>query len=188
MNEEIVQGIESSSKRNRLAVAWASALLVAATGFAAAGAESVDGIDGFHRLSDRVAIGGQPTPGQVTALANEGFNAIVNLREDSEFNDGPQSHAAVSSGMQFFRVPVSRENPSDESVDRFLAVTDDPNAYPFFVYCASGNRAAALWMIRRVLRDGWTLADAESEAGRSGLTSEKMRDFARDYLRRHGKG
>ena len=73
------------------------------------------------------------------------------------------------------------------AVDKFLAVTDDPALYPVFIYCRSGNRAAALWMIRRVLRDGWTLANAESEAERAGLTSATLRDFARDYVRRHGE-
>ena len=67
-------------------------------------------------------------------------------------------------------------------------MTDDSALYPVFIYCASGNRAAALWMIRRVLRDGWASADAESEAERAGLKSAAMRDFARDYLRRHAEG
>jgi hypothetical protein len=40
-------------------------------------------------------------------------------------------------------------------------------------------------MVRRVLRDGWALADAEAEAERAGLKSPPMRDFARDYIRRH---
>ncbi|HEY1250229.1 MAG TPA: protein tyrosine phosphatase family protein [Thermoanaerobaculia bacterium] len=146
---------------------------------------SVESIEGFHRINARVAIGGQPTPEQVTALANEGFNAIINLREESELNDGAQSHAAVASGVQFFRVPVSKENPSDAAVAKFLAITDDANVYPLFIHCASGNRAAALWMIRRVLRDGWTVTDAEAEATRAGLTHVAMRDFARDYIRRY---
>jgi protein tyrosine phosphatase (PTP) superfamily phosphohydrolase (DUF442 family) len=70
-------------------------------------------------------------------------------------------------------------------VEQFLKVTDDDDLYPVFIYCATANRAAALWMVRRVLRDGWTLADAESEAERAGLSSAVMRDFARDYIRRH---
>lgn len=159
-----------------------SAALLAAAALASA---SVESIQGFHRVSDRVAVGGQPTPEQVKALGDAGFNGIINLREQSEFDDGLLAHAARDSGAQFFRIPVSRENPSDAAVEKFLAVTDDDALYPLFVYCGSGNRAAALWMIRRVVREGWTLAKAESEAGGAGLTSEKMRDFARDYVHRH---
>jgi sulfide:quinone oxidoreductase len=178
-----------TSSRRASAAPWIlGAILAAAAAATASEAGSVQSIVGFHPLSDRVAIGTQPTADQVTALAAAGFNGIVNLREESEFNDGPQSHAAVTSGMQFFRVPLSKEEPSDAAVEKFLAVTDEPTVYPLFIYCASGNRAAAVWMIRRVLRDGWALADAEAEAQQAGLTSEKMRDFARDYVRRHAKG
>ena len=158
-------------------------LCVAAAGIAAAA--EIASIDRFHRIDDRLAIGGQPTPEQVTDLGSAGFNGIINFREESEFNDGPQSHAAREAGIQFFRIPVSREQPTDAAVEKFLAVTDEAAIYPLYLYCASGNRAAALWMIRRVLRDGRPLAEAESEADHAGLSSATMRDFARDYVRRH---
>ena len=87
--------------------------------------------------------------------------------------------------MQFFRVPVSPQSPSDAAVEKFLLVTDDETIYPVYIYCASGNRAAALWMIRRVLRDGWTLEKAEAEAVAAGLTPDAMLDFARGYVARH---
>ena len=158
-------------------------LALAATAFAVTlVAEGAAAIERFHRVTDRVAVGGQPTPEQITALSDEGFNAVVNLREETEFNDGPQARAARDSGMQFLRVPISRETPSDEAVQKFLEATDDSALYPIYIYCGTGNRAAALWMIRRVVRDGWTPADAEAEANRAGLQSGPMLEFARDYV------
>ncbi len=159
-------------------------VLLAAAMFAAEGTAL---IDRFHRITERVAIGGQPTPEQITALSYERFNAVINLREEAEFNDGPQARAAREWGMTFVRVPLSRETPSDAAVEKFLVATDDQAIYPIFIYCASGDRAAAVWMIRRVVRDGWVVADAEAEANRAGLQAGKMLDFARDYIQRHGK-
>jgi uncharacterized protein (TIGR01244 family) len=144
-------------------------------------------IDHFYRISDRVAIGGQPTPEQIVELSHDGYNGVVNLREESEFNDGPQARAAREWGMTFVRVPVSREAPTDASVEKFLAATDDKGVYPVYIYCGSGNRAVAFWMIRRVVRDGWTIANAEAEASRAGLAGGRMLDFAREYIERHGK-
>ena len=161
---------------------WLAMAVLTAGASAAVGVEP---IDGFHRVSERVAIGAQPTPAQITTLSDEGFAAIVNLREESEFNDGPQARAARDAGMAFVRIPISSKTPADAAVEEFLAASDDDALYPVFIYCASANRAAALWMIRRVLREGWTLADAEAEAVRAGLRSATMLDFARDYLRRH---
>ena len=168
-------------RQTRVVITLAGVLLAAAV-FAAEGAAV---IDRFHRITERVAIGGQPTPEQVVALSNEGFNALINLREEAEFNDGPQALAAREWGLTFVRVPVSREMPSDAAVEQFLVATDDQALYPIFIYCASGDRAAAVWMIRRVVRDGWVVADAEAEASRAGLQGGKMLDFARDYIQRH---
>ena len=85
----------------------------------------MESIDRFHRVDARVAIGGQPTPEQIAVLADDGFLAVVNLREASEENDGFHARAARQAGMQFFRVPVSPQSPSDAAVEKFLLVTDD---------------------------------------------------------------
>lgn len=161
-----------------------AAAALAAAAFASVGVES---IDEFHRVSASVATGGQPTPAQVTALADAGFNAIVNLREDAEANDGPQFRAAREAGIRFVRVPVSMTSPTDASVAKFLAVTDERELYPVYVYCAEGNRAAAYWMIRRVLRDHWTLEKAEAEAKSAGLTKPETLEFVRGYIQRHSR-
>ena len=170
-------------RQKRVLIAMMGVLLASA----ALAEEGAAPIEHFYRISERVAIGGQPTPEQIETLSSEKFNGVINLREESEFNDGPQARAARDWGMTFVRVPVSREAPSDAAVEKFLEATDDPALYPIFIYCGSGNRAAAFWMIRRVVRDGWTVADAEAEANRAGLQGGKMLDFAREYVQRHGK-
>ena len=160
------------------------ATVVAAAALASVGVES---IQRFHRIDDRVALGGQPTPDQVLALADAGYNGIVNLREDAEENDGMHVRAARESGLQFYRAPVSKTNPTDAAVAKFLAITDEESIYPVYIFCAEGNRAAALWMIRRVVREGWKVEKAQAEAAAAGLASEPMREFALGYIARHSK-
>ncbi len=156
--------------------------LLAAAAFAAVEAEN---IDRFARIDERVAIGGQPTPEQAAALAGAGFRAVIDLREAPEFDAEPVARAARGAGLLFLRVPVSPKDPSDAAVEEFLGVTDDAAIYPVFIYCATGNRAAALWMVRRIVREGWDPKAAEAEAVRAGLTNAALLDFARDYVRRH---
>lgn len=170
------------NRETRALIAMAG-ILVAAVVIAAQGVAS---IDRFHRISDRVAVGAQPSPEQIAVLSDAGFNGIINLREELEYNDAPQAHEARVHGMQFIRVPVSKENPSDAAVKKFLAETDEDGVYPLYIYCEEGHRAAAFWMIRRVVRDGWTVTDAQVEATKAGLEGN-MLDFARDYIHRHGK-
>ncbi len=43
-------------------------------------------------------------------------------------------------------------------------------------------------MIRRVLRDGWTIEDAEKEAEKIGLReAPHLNEFARAYIEKHRK-
>lgn len=156
----------------------------------AAGAE-VDAIPYFHRVNERVAVSGQPTPEQIAALPEAGFRTIINLRPDAELPTAPERQAAEAAGLRYVAIPFETASPSGEAAEEFLRATDDPAIYPVLIHCATANRASALWLVRRVLRDGWSLADAEKEARASGLTNEKLLEFARAFIEAHpadGKG
>ena len=77
-----------------LAAFFAAAALLARAG-------STD-IDRFGWVTDRVATGGQPTLPQIASLAKEGFHAIVNLREPSEY-DAAAEEAAARTAENFRR-------------------------------------------------------------------------------------
>ena len=55
------------------------------------------------------------------------------------------------------------------------------------IHCASGNRAAAMWMIKRVLVDKWDNDRALEEAGQLGSMSPVMKAFALEYIEAHKK-
>ena len=70
----------------------------------------------------------------------------------------------------------------------FLKITDDPANRPAFIHCTAAIRAGAFWMIRRVLRDGWTVEAAEEEAKKVGLReAPHLNEFARNYIAKHQK-
>jgi protein tyrosine phosphatase (PTP) superfamily phosphohydrolase (DUF442 family) len=56
---------------------------------------------------------------------------------------------------------------------------------PAFVHCASGNRAAAMWMIKRMVVDKWDADRAGAEAAALGLTSGALKTFALNYAASH---
>jgi uncharacterized protein (TIGR01244 family) len=158
------------------------ALLVPAAFVAAHGTAD---IEKFFKVSDQVATGGQPTSSQFIDLAREGYRTVICLRESREFDAASEQKAATSRGLTFINIPVDKENPKAEELDQFLAALSHPKAFPVFIHCATGNRAAAFWMVRRVVVDKWQVADAEREAKLAGLKSETMKNFALDYIRAH---
>ena len=56
---------------------------------------------------------------------------------------------------------------------------------PAFIHCASGIRASAAWMIKRVLIDRWDVEKATAEAEAMNLTDPKFKQFALDYVAKH---
>ena len=70
-------------------------------------------------------------------------------------------------------------------VEKFIAEVTTPANQPVFVHCASANRASALWMIKRMLVDGWDAERAGTEAAALGLTNAALKTFALDYVASH---
>ncbi len=156
-------------------------LLAAAASLAATSTD----IDKFGWVSDKVATGGQPTVPQIASLAREGFRTIINLREPSEYDAAAEEAAAKQQGLIYVNIPFKAADPKTEPVDAFLKAMSAPKS-PVFIHCATANRVAALWMIRRVLVEKWDLDDAEREAKIVGLKTPELKEFALGYIRSHG--
>jgi hypothetical protein len=54
-----------------------------------------------------------------------------------------------------------------------------------YIHCAAANRVGAVWLIKRVLVDGWDIERATAEAKRVGLRSPQLEQFALDYIATH---
>jgi len=138
----------------------------------------------FHQADAQAWVGGQPTEEDLALFCGAGVRTVIDLRQDVEHDVCVEQMAATRLGMMFVHIPVRPDAPEIREADAFLAVTARPDAFPMLIHCASGNRAAAFWMIRRLVVDGWPADAAETEARRIGLRSAALRDFALDYAAR----
>jgi len=142
-------------------------------------------IKNFLRVNEQICTGGQPTMAELEKLKQEGVRAVINLRRPSEYNAEEEAAKASELGLHYVNIPVDSSEPKDAQVDEFLKATDDPANRPAFIHCGSANRVGAFWMVRRVLRDHWSLEKADDEAKKIGMHSPKLREFALDYIHRH---
>jgi hypothetical protein len=53
--------------------------------------------------------------------------------------------------------------------------------------CGSASRVGGMWLVKRVLQDGWPIDKATEEAKAIGLRSEPLEKFALDYIATHKK-
>jgi uncharacterized protein (TIGR01244 family) len=136
------------------------------------------------RVDAVVMCGGATTREAFPELKKQGFVSVINLRQPDEPGaDVPAAReAAEAAGLKYVHIPVHRSAPEAASVDAFLAAVTNKANQPMYIHCASANRVAAMWMIKRILVDGWEIPRATEEARAIGLTSEPLRQFAVDYV------
>jgi uncharacterized protein (TIGR01244 family) len=150
---------------------------------------AVPGITNFAQVKTTVACAGAVTPTSVAAIKKMGFASIINLRLASEQGadiDG-EAAAAKAAGINFIHLPFNGAMPDPAVADRFIKSITEPENVPAFIHCATGNRAAAMWLIKRVLIDKWDNDRASEEATQLGLTSSALKTFALDYIQAHKK-
>jgi uncharacterized protein (TIGR01244 family) len=172
----------------RLVLSVVAALAVAAPALAQqVTEETVPGVNNFKRLETTIACAGATTPQAVPELKKMGYAAIINLRVPTEEGADVEQEAAAakSAGIRFYNIPFNGQKPDPAVADKFLDAITDPANQPAFVHCHSGNRAAAMWMIKRLVVDRWDADRASTEASQLGLTSGPLKKFALDYAETH---
>ena len=166
-----------------LSTAWISAIPVAAQEVTK---ETIPGINSLARLETTVACAGAITADVVPEIKKMGFVSIINLRTATERGADVEKEGAAARavGLRYFHVPYDG-TPDPKVADQFLEAITTPGAEPAFIHCAGGNRAATMWLIKRLVIDRWDVDRATKEATALGQTNPAMRQFAIDYARAH---
>ena len=147
--------------------------------------DSVDGIRNLARLETTVACAGAITADAVPEIKKMGFVSIINLRESTETGAAIEKEGAAAQavGLRYFHVPFNGTKPDPKAADQFVKAITSPGAEPAFIHCAGGNRAAAMWFIKRLAVDHWDVERATTEATALGLTSPALKQWAIDYAK-----
>ena len=145
-------------------------------------------IRNFVRVDAQFCTGGQPRLEHLAQLKADGVKAILNLRQPGEHRAAEEEAKAKELGLKYFNIPVAYSDPKEEQASEFLKITDDPANRPIFIHCTAAIRVGAFWMIRRVLRDGWSIDAAQADAEKVGLhNAPHLVDFARAYIEKYRK-
>src|SRR5215467_15604156 len=159
-------------------------LLMFSVAQAQATKDTVPGITNLARVETTVACAGAVTPSAVADIKKMGFTSIINLRQPTEqgADIDAEAAAAKTAGINFYNIPFNNAAPDPAAVDRFLLTISQPGNQPAFIHCASGNRAAAMWFVKRVLVDKWDIDRAGAEAASLGLSNANLKQFMLSYI------
>jgi uncharacterized protein (TIGR01244 family) len=164
-------------------------LLFAAATPAAAQVQKVDvpGIRNFSRVDATIGCGGAVESTALPALRKDGFVSVINLRLASEVgaNVEEEGRAAQAAGLKYIHLPFDAAMPDARVVEAFLSAVATRANQPAFIHCGSANRVGGMWMIKRVLQDGWTIDRARTEAQAIGLRDPQLDAFAVKFINEH---
>jgi len=140
----------------------------------------------FHKVSERLYRGGQPSPEGFAHLKRLGVRTIVNLRDEYFYVAG-EAELLKQLGLNYVSIPLSPfVRPSDGEIDRFLNVLAYDLHQPHFVHCLHGqDRTGTMISIHRMHAHGWPLDQAYAEALEHGfhpqfdMLKKAVHDFAR---------
>jgi uncharacterized protein (TIGR01244 family) len=144
--------------------------------------ETVPGIRNLARLETTVACAGAITADAIPEIKKMGFASIINLRLPTEEGADVEKQEATAEaiGLKYFHVPFNGK-PDPQAAGSFLDAITTRGAEPAFIHCAGGNRAATMWLIKRIAVDHWDVARATDEAVALGQTNPDLRKFAIEY-------
>jgi len=124
----------------------------------------------FSQPTEKLMIGGQPTPQQLAAVAAAGVRHVITLRPDVEDPGFDEAGELDDLGLSFRRIPVAGEpgltRDAVAALDTALGEIGDE---PVLVHCASANRVGALFALRAAWLQGKSVDEALSEGRATGL-------------------
>jgi protein tyrosine phosphatase (PTP) superfamily phosphohydrolase (DUF442 family) len=118
----------------------------------------------FLPISDTLATAGQPTEAEFAALAQAGYEVVVNLSLPTSDHALPDEKATVEGlGMVYVAIPVVWENPTLADLDQFFEAMETHRERMVFVHCALNMRVSVFVYLYRVLKLGLNPAIAQRD-------------------------
>jgi protein tyrosine phosphatase (PTP) superfamily phosphohydrolase (DUF442 family) len=137
-----------------------------------------DGLPNFHKVSEDLYRGAQPTAAGIKQLKDMGIKTIVNLRS---FNSDKGEIGNVEIGYE--HIYMKAWHPEEEDVVRFLKIVTDKQKSPVFVHCQHGaDRTGLMCAIYRVAVCGWSKESAADEMIYGGFGFHSIWKNLSDYF------
>ena len=124
---------------------------------------SIENIFNYLLIDDKIATGGQPTEQQLAAIADKGYQVVINLALDTSTNALADEKAIVEANrMQYIHIPVDFDRPTQEDFALFSQAMQTYREN-IFVHCAANLRVSAFMYLYRTLYQNVGEAEAKQD-------------------------
>jgi protein tyrosine phosphatase (PTP) superfamily phosphohydrolase (DUF442 family) len=138
------------------------------------------GLPNFHKVSDDLYRGAQPTTEGMKELEKLGIKTVINLR--SMHSDRDETKDTT---LAYEHINMTTWNAEDKDVIRFLQIVTDSSRTPVFVHCQHGaDRTGTVCAIYRITIQGWSKDEAVKEMTKGGFGYHSIWQNLPDYVRK----
>ncbi len=123
------------------------------------------GLPNFHKVSDELYRGAQPSAAGMRELKKMGIKTVVNLRM---FNSDRDEIGDLK--LDYEHIAMKAWHAEEKQVVYFLKIVADPERTPVFVHCKHGaDRTGLMCAVYRIVVMEWTKAEAIEELKEGGF-------------------
>jgi protein tyrosine phosphatase (PTP) superfamily phosphohydrolase (DUF442 family) len=98
----------------------------------------------FVEVSDRLSCSGQPTVGQLTGIAGEGYQVVINLGlSGAKYSLTDEGASVKQLGLTYHHIPVLFDDPQTDDLLDFIGLMNNHASEKVWVHCAANYRASA---------------------------------------------
>ncbi|MDG3005713.1 beta-lactamase hydrolase domain-containing protein [Paludisphaera mucosa] len=139
-------------------------------------------------ITDRITIADQPEEADLARFRDDGYGAVVNLRQDGEpeqpMDIAAEGREAAGLGMAYHHYAVGQPPLADPGVAEACDFIDRESAKgKVLVHCRKGARAAAIVLIQQARAHGWKPDEAVAKGRAIGIELEPpLRAKVEQYL------
>ena len=115
----------------------------------------------YHNIDDLFATSGQPNAYQLKLIAENGYEAVINLAPNSVFEGSVINEAEIltTNKVKYIHIPVNFNKPKDEDFLKFVNCLEENKDKKIWIHCAANMRVSAF--VYKYRRDILKLEDSE---------------------------
>ena len=116
----------------------------------------------YRAVDALLSTSGQPSEGELRAVAAHGFHVVINLalHDDPRYSLPDEAGLVTSLGLTYVHIPVVFTAPTEADLFEFFAAMDVHRDRRKLVHCAANKRVSSFVGLHRVIRLGWDEAAA----------------------------
>jgi len=118
---------------------------------------SVVGIYNYRQAAPDLGTSGQPREDQLQAIADAGYEVIVNLalHDDPRYSLVDEASSVEALGLDYIHIPVQFNAPREIDLINFFEAMEHHKGRRMWVHCAANMRVSAFLGLYWRIREGW---------------------------------